>query len=113
MERLKTINLLLAFFIEIGAVLVLGYWGFTVKTDSWIRIFLGITAPVLMMGIWAIWCAPKSRYRLKGLRLFLLKAFIFILVACCLVNMGKIVVAALFTLLVVLNLSVSAYKHTL
>ncbi len=64
MNTVKTTNDLLAFVLELAALAALAVWGFTVGPNLPARIVLGLSAPALMVVVWATWLAPKSDRRL-------------------------------------------------
>ncbi|TYV02528.1 DUF2568 domain-containing protein [Listeria monocytogenes] len=54
MNIIKNSNIAIAFLIEIFAIFVLGYWGFTLQSNKIIRVIVGLLAPILMIVIWSI-----------------------------------------------------------
>lgn len=113
MTLLKNGNTALAFLLELFALVILGYWGFTLQLDKIIRISIGLLAPLLMMVIWSIWCAPSSIHRLEGLWLIVAKCLLFGIVAYCLFRMNHPSTALLFLTAVIFNLACSSYFGTL
>lgn len=66
MKTAKTANLGVLFAIELGALVAVGYWGFTrdVATPSaWL---LGIGGPVVLAVVWGLCGSPKARYKVRG-----------------------------------------------
>ncbi|GCE16821.1 YrdB family protein [Dictyobacter kobayashii] len=61
---LKNMNLALAFFLELGVLAALGYWGFHNGQGVIGKIALGIGAPALAVVVWGILGAPKSQWQL-------------------------------------------------
>ncbi|HAO6015911.1 YrdB family protein [Listeria innocua] len=113
MNIIKNSNIAIAFLIEIFAIFVLGYWGFTLQSNKIIRVIVGLLAPILMIVIWSIWCAPSSSYRLEGLWLVALKCLLFGIVVCCLLSMKQPSAAIGFGTIVTINLVLSSYFGTL
>ncbi|GHU41100.1 hypothetical protein FACS1894193_04400 [Bacilli bacterium] len=113
MTSIKIANYGLAFLLEMGALVILGYWGFHLQADRIVRIGIAILAPLVMSVVWGIWCAPTSSYRLDGIQLLLIKCLIFGMVTCCLFNMKQTTFAVGFGLLVMLHLGLSLYFKTL
>lgn len=113
MNGIKILNSALAFFLELYAVGVLGYWGFMLQINQFLRITVGILAPILLMIIWGIWCAPSSAHRLEGFWLVLLKGCIFGLITLCLLNLQHPIIATVFVFLIIINLGASFYFGTL
>jgi hypothetical protein len=64
---IKNANLALAFFMELGVLVALGYWGFHTGAGTITKIILGIGAPVVAVVIWGLLGAPKSAWQLQGL----------------------------------------------
>lgn len=113
MNLIKNSTIAIAFLIEIVAIVILGYWGFTLHLNKIIRMTVGFLAPLLMMIIWSIWCAPSSNYRLEGLWLIGLKCLLFGIVACCLLCMKQYTAVIGFSTIVAINLGLSSYFGTL
>ena len=113
MTIIKIANYGLAFLLEMSALFILGYWGFHLQADKTIRIFVGILAPLAMIVIWGIWCAPTSTHRLDGIWLLLIKCLIFAIVTYCLFSMKLTAFAVTFGFLVILHLGLSLYFKTL
>src|SRR5581483_8385654 len=63
---LQNANLVLAFLLELGALVALGYWGFHSGEGMIAKIGLGIGAPVIAIIIWALFGAPKATWALPG-----------------------------------------------
>ncbi|OTN88907.1 hypothetical protein A5819_001399 [Enterococcus sp. 7E2_DIV0204] len=113
MYLIKYTNIAIAFLIEVAAIFILGYWGFTLQSSKIIRVTVVLLAPILMIIIWSIWCAPSSNYRLEGLWLVILKCLLFGIVACCLFTMKQSSIAIIFVTIVAINLVLSSYFGTL
>ncbi|MEU5312616.1 YrdB family protein [Streptomyces sp. NPDC021562] len=63
-------NELLAFLVELVALVCLSWWGFAVSHDEALRILLGVGTPLLAMVLWSLFAAPRARLR-PGLPLVL------------------------------------------
>ena len=59
---LKSLNLALAFLLELCLLAALGYWGFRVGSGWIARIALGVGAPAVVIAIWGIFLAPTSSH---------------------------------------------------
>ncbi len=57
-----TINDVLAFFIEIGALVALAGWGFSAGSGLGTKLLLGLGAPAVAIVLWALFAAPRSTY---------------------------------------------------
>ena len=51
---LKRINLALRGIMELGIVAALGFWGFHTGRNTFMKIILGISAPVIIFGFWGL-----------------------------------------------------------
>lgn len=103
LKLLQYANMGLAFALELGVLAALCYFGFVVEA-SWLgKIGLGLGLPVVAIIIWALFGAPTSRRRLKGLPFLLLQIAWFGSAAVALYFAGQSVLAIIFALLFVLN----------
>ena len=103
MEILKSINLALAFVLELCMLAALGYWGFTLDQELAIRIVAGIGAPLLAAVIWGLFLAPKASIPLREPFRLLLKLILFALAAGALYAAQRPGLAAIFALLLAVN----------
>jgi Protein of unknown function (DUF2568) len=51
---LKKFNLALRGIMELGIVVALGFWGFHTGRNTFMKIILGIGAPVIVFGFWGL-----------------------------------------------------------
>ena len=63
---LKGSNLALAFFLELGVLVSLGYWGFVTGPNILVKLVLGLGAPALAIVVWALFGAPTATWHLVG-----------------------------------------------
>lgn len=103
MNTLKSINLAIRFLLELAAVAAVTYWGFTVGNTVATKIFLGIGAPLLVVGVWAVFVAPKAVVTLPRLVRHALGLVVLILAAAALAGAGQVPLAILFGIVVLLN----------
>ncbi|HEY4108126.1 YrdB family protein [Puia sp.] len=63
MKTVLQFNLVVLFFMELGMLTALGYWGFHTHTGApaWLW---GIGLPLAVAFLWGIWAAPRSSRRL-------------------------------------------------
>jgi hypothetical protein len=62
-------NLALMFFLELGNLIALGYWGFTLDTGLALRILAGLGAPAVFATLWGLFAAgggKNATYALHG-----------------------------------------------
>jgi hypothetical protein len=100
---LKNANLALAFFLELGVLASLGYWGFQTGQGMPIKIALGIGAPILAIVIWALFGAPKATWHLEGFWRLLLQIIFFGGAALALYVAGQRGLGVAFALIFILN----------
>ena len=77
MEAIKSVNLAVRFLLELCVLVAVGYWGFKTGSGWFLKILLGIGAPLLIAVIWGMFGAPKSAYHLTGLSLLALEVVVF------------------------------------
>ncbi|MGW4486607.1 DUF2568 domain-containing protein [Amycolatopsis sp. NPDC004368] len=56
-------NLGLAFLLELAAIAALGYWGFNAAEGTAGKLLLGLGAPTVGIGLWALFAAPTASLR--------------------------------------------------
>lgn len=100
---IKNANLALAFFLELGVLAALAYWGFQTGQGALARIGLGIGAPLLAVVVWGLFGAPKAVWPLEGPWRLLLQVVFFGSAAVALFAAGQRVVGMVFALVFVLN----------
>lgn len=66
MNFIKQINLLVSFLLEVGLVILGGYWGFHQGESSLMKYILAFAIPTVLILLWGVWAAPKSKQRLKN-----------------------------------------------
>lgn len=104
MKALAWANLALAFILELTALYILMMWGFQLNLPVLGQWYFGLLTPFVFICAWSIFAAPKSKYRLKGWKLFAYKLGTFSLVAWALWAGGLPQWAMRFEGVVVVNL---------
>ncbi len=104
LTTLKNANLALAFFLELGVLAALGYWGFYTGQGTLAKIGLGIGAPAVAVVVWGLFGAPRSAWRLRGLRFLILRVVFFGSAAVALFAASQGVLGVVFALVFVVNL---------
>jgi len=100
---IKSANLALAFFLELGVLAALGYWGFQTGQGTIASIALGIGAPALAVVVWWLFGAPKAKWHLNGVFRLLLEVIFFGSAAVALYAAGQHVLGVAFALVIILN----------
>lgn len=100
----KLANLVLAFLLELGVLIALGYWGLQTGQGTIAPIGLGIGAPLLAIGVWAVFGAPRSEQRLRGPWLLMLRVIFFGSGAVALWAAGQQITGVVFALISSINL---------
>ena len=109
---LKNANTALAFFLELGVLIALGYWGYQTGQGTIARIGLGIGAPAVAIVVWALFGAPKSTWQLQGPWFLMLRVVFFGSAAVALFTAGQRVLGIAFALVFVVNLAlIYAWKQ--
>ena len=101
---IKNANLALAFFLELGVLAALGYWGFQTGQGTISRIALGIGAPAVAIVVWSLFGSPQAMWHLDGIFRLLLELAFFGSAAVALFAAGQHVLGEAFALLFVLNI---------
>ena len=109
-EWLRYGNLGLAFLLELAALIAFGLAGMLVPT-GWMQLVAGIAAAALFIVAWAIWAAPRSKRRLKGMNLLAFKVGVFAVAVAIVALIGQPAWAALFGVLVMVNLGLARVLH--
>lgn len=100
---LKNANLALAFFLELGVLVALGYWGFQMGQGTIAKIGLGIGVPLMAVVVWGLFGAPKAAWHLNGPWRLILEVVFFGSAAVALFISGQRVLGGAFALVFVLN----------
>ncbi len=100
---LKNANLALAFFLELGVLASLGYWGFHTGSGVIAKIVLGIGLPALAIVVWGLFGSPQATWHLDGIWRLILQIVFFGSAAVALYVAGQRVWGVVFALLFVIN----------
>lgn len=104
MGIIKSINLLVAFLLELCLLAIFGFWGVHVSSTGIQKIILGAGLPILLAVIWGIFLAPASSTRLHEPWLVIAKVIIFSLAALALFSTGKQTLAIWFGIITTVNM---------
>ncbi|MFT3715081.1 MAG: YrdB family protein [Gordonia sp. (in: high G+C Gram-positive bacteria)] len=98
-------NDVLAFFVELAALVLLGVWGWHVGADgSWTRPLLAVLFVAVAIGLWALFAAPKARIQDPTLTLLTKVAVLGASVVAAFVVLGNPGLAGVWAALVAVNL---------
>lgn len=103
MIAIKAVNLAMRFFLELGVLATLGYWGFTIQIDFIMKMVIGIGIPLLVAIIWSIFGAPSASVLLPEPFHLLLELVVFGSGVAALFAVRGLTTAVTFTGLILLN----------
>jgi uncharacterized protein DUF2568 len=96
--------LALRFFLEIGALVALGYWGFETG-DGWLGAVLGIGAPFLAAVAWGAFVSPKAGVKLAEPLRLAVELLFFGAAAAALAGAGRPELAVAFAVVVLAHIA--------
>ncbi len=99
----KSINLALAFLLELAMLAAFAYWGFHTGGAVLEKILRGIGVPLLVAVIWGLFMAPNSRRRLQGASYLAVKVILFGLAVLALIAAGQLLIGLVFGAVFVIN----------
>ena len=103
MDLLRAGNLALRFFLELGALAAVAYWGATTATGRVSRIGLAIALPSLVAVVWALFISPKARIPTGPFGRAFLGLVIFLIAAAVLWSRDRTVLATIYGSLAVIS----------
>ena len=104
---MKTLNLGLAFLLELVALAALAYWGYRLHAAAAVRWLAAIGAPLTLAVAWSQIAAPNAGRRLSRTPLLGFKLLVFTLAAVLLYGTGQRALAIVFEAAVLINLTLS------
>ncbi|MDB4939597.1 MAG: hypothetical protein JWO40_22 [Candidatus Doudnabacteria bacterium] len=107
MEIIKSLNLGVAFFLELLMLAVFGYTGFSLTQNTYLRAGFAIAIPLVAVILWAFLAAPNSGTRLHQPWLLLFQAILFGLAfySLCKLHHPKFALALIFVWIISTALS--------
>ncbi len=66
MNAIKQFNLLISFLLELIMLFLYGYWGYKTGEHPVMSYVLAVLLPGVVIVLWGIWAAPRSKRRLKN-----------------------------------------------
>ena len=100
---LKSVNLGLAFVLELCVVAALAYWGFQVGDGVLVKLILGIGAPLVAIVLWGRFMAPRSTTRLTGGAYLAMKFIVFGAGVVALASIGQVTLAIILAVVSIIN----------
>ncbi|MEU4038523.1 YrdB family protein [Streptomyces collinus] len=100
-------NELLAFLIEIVALGLLGWWGFTTSGGTGVRVLLGLGTPAVAAVLWGLFAAPRAPFRPPLPGVLLVKGLVLGGGALALYGVGHPVGAVVVAVVTVVNVTVA------
>jgi Protein of unknown function (DUF2568) len=89
--------------VELATFASLGYWGASVSGSVALRTLLAVAAPLVAIGAWARWLAPRAPRRLTGAAALAVELSIFATATSALVASGMGLVGLIYASLAVAN----------
>lgn len=103
MNLIKKLNLLLSFLLELVLLYLVGFWGFH-QGETWVSKYaLAVVLPAIVIVLWGVWAAPKSKRRLKNPVRTVFKLALFFLGALLAYQAGIQSWAIVFAIIVIFN----------
>lgn len=102
MNAVKVLLLAVRFALEIGALVALGYWGFTTGGGTLAEIVRGIGTPLAGAVIWGLAVSPKATYG-SPLRRAVFEAVVFGAAAIALADAGRAELAIAFAVVALID----------
>ena len=103
LTTLESINLALAFILELAMLAAFAYWGFQTGGSAVMKILLGIGIPLLVATLWGIFMATKSSRRLLGTSYLAVKVVLFGLAVAALIAARQPVSGLVLAVLFIIN----------
>ncbi|MEU8789163.1 YrdB family protein [Streptomyces sp. NPDC048643] len=100
-------NEVLAFLLELAALAVLSWWGFSAGGNAALRVVLGVGVPLAAIVVWGLFAAPKARLKPALPFVLLVKAVVLGSSAVALYALGHPVAAIVLAVVVVVNTAVA------
>lgn len=109
---IKNANLALTFFLELGVLVALGYWGVETGQGAIAKLVLGLGAPLAAAVLWGLFGAPRGKWHLKGIGRVLLQIIFFGSAALALAAAASIALGVAWALVCIVNLGLNyAWKQ--
>jgi hypothetical protein len=101
----------LRFFLELGGILALGYWGLHVSSAMPLQALLAVGAPVALILVWALFIAPRAVYPMSRLAQAIAGGLLLEIAAVALVVAGQPVIGLAYGALVAIDTAALALSE--
>jgi hypothetical protein len=106
-QALRALGDTLAFTLEMAMLAAFGYWGFRPEHGGWLRWTLGLGVPAVVIALWGVFLAPRSRRRLGAAGVAASSLTLFQLAALALWRAGQPALAVAFAIVAVVSVALS------
>ncbi len=103
MTVIKALNLAVRFFLEISALVALGYWGFHAGSTLALKILLGLGISLLAAFLWGVFASPKASIPLKPPLSYLFELIWFGCAVVALSSLGQTILAFILYAIFLIN----------
>jgi hypothetical protein len=107
-KPLHLVNEGLAFLLELAALGILSWWGFSTGHGLLLHLVLGLGAPAAAITVWTLFAAPKARFQLAMPFVLLVKAVVFGSAALAYGSLGHQGPALAFAVVALVNTALAA-----
>ncbi|OIJ94575.1 YrdB family protein [Streptomyces colonosanans] len=106
-------NEILAFLLELAALVCLGWWGSAVGHNVVVHVVSAVGTPLLAIVLWALLAAPKAKFRPGPPVVLFVKAIVLGGGAAALYGVGHPIAGLVMAVVVVANTAVAeAFRHS-
>jgi hypothetical protein len=99
----RSLNLAVAFLVEIAALVAFAWWGFQLSAAGWVRVLVGIGLPLVTAVVWGLVLSPRARFKPPTATKLVLKAIVFGAATAAIIASGGLVLGIVFAVIVVAN----------
>jgi hypothetical protein len=86
----------LRFFLELGGIVALAFWGIHASRDLPVEVILAVAAPAFLIIVWALFVAPRAVYPMPRLAQAIAGGLLLEIAAAALVIAGQPVVGLVY-----------------
>ena len=106
------VNETVAFLLELAALGFLGWWGFGAGHEGVLRVLLGVGTPLSAVVVWALFAAPRARWRPRLLLVLVVKGLVLGGGAAALYGVGHAVAAGTMAVVTAANITIAETFRT-